>query len=159
MLDSLILRADYLSALFVKEAGYMEKYIRIMWIADLLWVLVMTLIFTDRLLIGGVCGYILWAIPIVLSVFLMYLEKSARKYLIPVLVVGILLSLLSIRSGRKLIKENTEGKNYTAVYELNAGAMSHTSYVKKQYYTVFDSGQLSVRWCTDSKSSRYDDGL
>lgn len=137
----------------------MEKYIKIIWLVDLIWVVVMTFIFTDRLLIGGVCGYFLWALPIVLSAVLMYREKSARKYLLPILIVGMLLSLLSIRSGRTLIKEYTYGKSYTAVYELNAGAMSHTSYLKNQYRTVLDTDLLNVRWRTDSKSSRYDDGL
>ena len=137
----------------------MAKYIKIIWLADLIWVVVMTLIFTDRLLISGVGGYVMWTIPIVLSAVLIYREKPARKYILPVLFVGILLNLLSIRSGRTLIKEDTEGKNYTAVYELNAGAMSRTSYLKKQYHTIFESGMFNVRWCTDSGSSENDDGL
>ena len=137
----------------MKKSGYVVMCL------DVLWVIAMLMIFLDKLLIGGVGAYILWALPLVLSVIVMVREPKSGKALIPLAAIAVILSLLSIRSGRTLIKEYTFGKSYTAVYELNAGAMSHTSYLKNQYRTVLDSDLLNVRWCNDSKSSRYDDGL
>ena len=124
--------------------------------ADIVWIFTMLLIYFDKLKIDGFLRWGIMIIPIVLTV---YAIIQKMKGAIPLLIAALLVGSRNVLrcTGREQIKEYTENEYYYAVYELNPGAMGSTSYLKNKYKTIFDIKALSVRWCTESTSSKYSD--
>ena len=139
----------------------MKRITAILFISDLLLVTVLVMIFSMKLFMSGILVYILYLFLLTASSAVVIIERDSRKVIVPILAISLIFSGLNLFGSSKdnIIKEYSNGKYSSVVYELNAGAMGHTSYLKNTYYTVFDTKVLSVKWLTDSKRSKYDDFL
>ena len=139
----------------------MKRITAILFISDLLLVTVLVMIFSMKLFMSGILVYILYLFLLTASSAVVIIERDSRKVIVPILAISLIFSGLNLFGPSKdnIIKEYSNGKYSCVLYELNVGAMGHTSYLKNTYYTVFDTKVLSVKWLTDSKRSKYDDFL
>lgn len=99
--------------------------------------------------IKGVLSPLLWLIALGV---MMYCIKTGKKFLKTIFVLQLIIyimasNLFCIREygGRELHSSQYKDNIYTAVYQLNPGAMGHFSVQQREYFCLVNNEFLSIR--------------
>lgn len=99
--------------------------------------------------IKGTLSPLLWLFALCVMVFgAKYGKKALRVLFVLQLTAYLLVSgifFLREHTGRRVISSEREGNIRTVVYQLDPGAMGHTSVQRREYYCIVDGELLSVR--------------
>ena len=133
----------------------------IVWLIDMIWVCIIAMVFSGKLYLSGIIVYVLWIIPLLLSFIIIARDRKSRKSIFPLVAIAVFLSVLELVSwsGREKVKDYSDEKYNYVVYELNPGAMGHTSYLKNKYIIISGSDLLTVKWRIDTERTRYAEGV
>lgn len=109
--------------------------------------------------IKGFIAYFIFAVPVVLNILLLIMHGNLFKQLLTALFIFVYLvtgAVVLIREdGRKIVRQNKNGRNVSVVYEINPGAMGHLSYLQRDYYILIDIDLFMVRVVKNSEHYRY----
>lgn len=109
--------------------------------------------------IKGFIAYFIFAVPVVLNILLLIMYGNLFKQLLTALFIFVYLvtgAVVLIREdGRKIVRQNKNGRNVSVVYEINPGAMGHLSYLQRDYYSLIDIDLFMVRVMKNSEHYRY----
>lgn len=109
--------------------------------------------------IKGFIAYFIFAVPVVLNILLLKKYGNLFKQLLTALFIFVYLvtgAVVLIREdGRKIVRQNKNGRNVSVVYEINPGAMGHLSYLQRDYYSLIDIDLFTVRVVKNSEHYRY----
>lgn len=109
--------------------------------------------------IKGFIAYFIFAVPVVLNILLLIMYGNLFKQLLTALFIFVYLvtgAVVLIREdGRKIVRQNKNGRNVSVVYEINPGAMGHLSYLQRDYYSLIDIDLFMVRVVKNSEHYRY----
>lgn len=109
--------------------------------------------------IKGFIAYFIFAVPVVLNILLLIMYGNLFKQLLTALFIFVYLvtgAVVLIREdGRKIVRQNKNGRNVSVVYEINPGAMGHLSYLQRDYYSLIDIDLFTVRVVKNSEHYRY----
>lgn len=109
--------------------------------------------------IKGFIAYFIFAVPVVLNILLLKMYGNLFKQLLTALFIFVYLvtgAVVLIREdGRKIVRQNKNGRNVSVVYEINPGAMGHLSYLQRDYYSLIDIDLFTVRVVKNSEHYRY----
>lgn len=109
--------------------------------------------------IKGIIAYFIFALLVVLNVIsVRKYRKIFQKIILSVIIFAYIMTgaVFLIRAdSRKVIGKTVDGRYIYITYEINAGAMSHISYMDNVYYSLIDTDLLTVRIVKSTKHYRY----
>lgn len=108
--------------------------------------------------IKGTLSPLLWLAALGVMTCCVKAGKSILKALfvfqLIIYVMGSALFCIREYDGRSLYDSHYENNIYTAVYQLNPGAMSHYSVQRREYFCVINSETLSIRILLSQETKR-----
>lgn len=110
--------------------------------------------------IKGIIAYFIFAVLFVINILFLLKKqwKLFNQLLISFLIFVYLLTgaVFLIRAdSRRFVEQQKDGRYIYITYEINAGAMSHISYMDNVYYSLIDTDLLTVRIVKSTKHYRY----
>lgn len=108
--------------------------------------------------IKGALSWLPWLAALAVMI---YCIRSGRKFLKALFVFQLIIyvmasGLFCIREygGRVLYSSHYENNIYTAVYQLNPGAMGHFSVQRREYFCIINGDLLSIRVLLSQETRR-----
>lgn len=106
--------------------------------------------------INGVVAYFIFAIPVVLNIFI--IKQGKFKLLLSFMICIYMFTgmvFLIREDSSRIVRQQKNGRYTYVTYEINPGAMGHISYADKVYYNLIDTYFFTVRIVKSTKNYRY----
>ena len=129
----------------------------------ILYIISAVIISGSFIVLSGALAFVLWGLPIALSLVLAKRMTGSFKTAVIIASVYILISVIFLKRddlyGREILERRQEGDRFIVVYELNPGAAGHLSFEEREYRIIIDTELFSVKLLERSERFSSSDGI